>query len=208
MSKTHKVQPGDCLNSIANTHGVAVDKLWDHPDNAELRRQRRDANVLAPGDVVVVPERERWSVEVAAGNSYTFQLLGTHVDFRLRLELDGKTLANERYELAVGAQLEEGETDAQGLLETRVSATATRLSLRLPQRNASYELLLGHLDPVDQWLGASQRLHNLGLCEAAQSSATPSLQAALRLFQRRVSVEVSGQLDQATTAALREYHGS
>jgi hypothetical protein len=59
MALEHRVRQGECLASIAARHGLpSAEALFDHPDNAELKRRRKHPGVLSPGDVVKVPERE------------------------------------------------------------------------------------------------------------------------------------------------------
>jgi len=50
------VRQGDCLNSIAYTHGFFWQTLWNLPENAGLRQHRDTPFQLMPGDRVTVPE--------------------------------------------------------------------------------------------------------------------------------------------------------
>lgn len=81
----HRVTQGDCLLSLAQEHGFDWETLWNHPDNAELKRRREDPNALKPGDVVAIPERQE-KQETASGESRTqFRRKGALA--RLRLEI-------------------------------------------------------------------------------------------------------------------------
>lgn len=54
----HVVRQGECLSAIAKRYGFASYRIiYDHPDNAELRRARPNPNLLFPGDVIVIPDR-------------------------------------------------------------------------------------------------------------------------------------------------------
>jgi hypothetical protein len=46
MPIPHTVQNGECLSSIAFQYGFFVSTIWDDPDNAQLRGQRKDHNIL------------------------------------------------------------------------------------------------------------------------------------------------------------------
>ena len=57
MARDHVIVAGDHVVRLAYTHGHAtVDAVWQHPANAELRAARPDPGVLAPADVVHVPD--------------------------------------------------------------------------------------------------------------------------------------------------------
>lgn len=208
MPKKHEVLPGDCVSSLADQYGFGVDALWDHPDNASLRAERSDANVLARGDVVTVPDLEPAVVEVEAGGTHRFVLGNTHVTFRLVLERGGEPIIDEPYVLRVGQAEFQGTTSDQGVVEEKIPASSTLATLVLPQRSEQYELRLGHLAPPLTHLGAAQRLRNMGIFHGAEGTeSTPALQLAVRLFQRMVSLPPTGELDDATARALEDRHG-
>ena len=46
MALVHTIQDGDCISSVAMRHGFFPGTLWNHPDNMELKKLRRDPNVL------------------------------------------------------------------------------------------------------------------------------------------------------------------
>jgi putative peptidoglycan binding protein len=57
-SSLHVVQPGEHLSAIAVRHGFdSYKSLWHRDENAGLRAQRKNPNVLLAGDQVVVPDR-------------------------------------------------------------------------------------------------------------------------------------------------------
>jgi hypothetical protein len=54
----HTVRAGETLSSIARAHGYADWKaIYDHPNNAELKRKRPNPGLILPGDVLFVPDR-------------------------------------------------------------------------------------------------------------------------------------------------------
>jgi hypothetical protein len=76
MSSEHTVQPGDCIASIAYEHGFYWQTLWDHPDNAELKKKRESGFQLLPGDVVCIPDLRIEEVAKAPEAKHRFKLKG------------------------------------------------------------------------------------------------------------------------------------
>lgn len=51
MSAVHVVQPFEHISGIAHRYGFRDSHtIWDHPDNAALKRPREDPHVLLAGD--------------------------------------------------------------------------------------------------------------------------------------------------------------
>jgi hypothetical protein len=53
----HTVVQGETLTRIAHRYGFPPAALWEAEENRELAQQRASMDVLAPGDVVVVPAK-------------------------------------------------------------------------------------------------------------------------------------------------------
>ena len=64
MPITYTVVQGDYVSRIAAQQGFAgYSKIWNHPNNAELKNLRQNPEVLYPGDVLFIPDREDRSTE-------------------------------------------------------------------------------------------------------------------------------------------------
>jgi hypothetical protein len=111
-----------------------------------------------------------------------------------------------------GVVLSEGTTDGDGYLEVEIPPNAREGRLiveRGTERELVIPLQLGGLDPIDTISGVKQRLHNLGIGPGELNDVEDEgLSSALRWFQERHGLEVTGSLDQATRDALRDAHGS
>ena len=79
------IRAGQCLTSIADARGLFWQTIWNHAGNAELKRLRKDPNILKPGDVVFVPDRQRKQEAGATEQRHRFRLKGVPVKLRLRL---------------------------------------------------------------------------------------------------------------------------
>lgn len=211
MAQIHVVQPGDCLSSIGQAYGFAPATLWDHPDNAALRRKRTDPNVLQPGeDTVAIPDLRWKDVAGATGQRHRFIRRGVPEQLRIRLLRPNRQPRRQTpYRLTVDGQLTTGFTDDNGVLTAWIPPNARRGELIVdPDGRAEQHILqLGHLDPVESPQGVRQRLANLGYLKIGPSLDETSLAHALQAFQAHAHLPQSGQADEATRAALVAHHG-
>jgi hypothetical protein len=185
--------------------------IWDYPPNASLKRLRQDPNVLAPGDVLQIPEKTLKGFPASTDKRHTFRLKGTPAQLCLRLvDQKGRPRANLRYVLTVDGCLLTGTTDSDGKLQENIrpSAQRARLEIQAEAVTERYELPLGHLDPVTEDRGVIQRLCNLGYDCGDEAEVGENTSAALLAFQRRCQLQETGHADDATRARLRQEHGS
>ncbi|MEM9693290.1 MAG: phage baseplate assembly protein V, partial [Myxococcota bacterium] len=146
-------------------------------------------------------------------------------DLHIRVcEAGHHPIAERTYLLVVGSRRYQGETDADGMLNEQVLATAVSGQLSVwPEsypngRRITYDVFLNDLGEPDTPLGASQRLANLGYLprgstitaeEAVEGSESArQLRLAVEAFQDwHPDLEPDGTLDGDTARALREVHG-
>ena len=58
MGTYHTVVQGEYLSGIAKKYGFSSHKkIWDHAQNAELKKQRQNPNVIFPGDQLFIPDK-------------------------------------------------------------------------------------------------------------------------------------------------------
>jgi N-acetylmuramoyl-L-alanine amidase len=204
----HVVTQGECLSSIAARYGFADHrKIWEHPNNAELRELRPDPNLLFVGDVVFVPDRAPHTAHVMTGREHVFTLHRPKIVLELALKFDGEALANKPYVLVLGAERRSGVTDANGRLKEPIEPTIERAQLQLEEPIVEWDLHVGHLDPATEVSGVQARLNNLGhACGSIDEHVGPRTRAALRQFQARNQLEPTGEIDATTLAALQEAH--
>ncbi len=200
----HTVQQGECLLQIADSYGFLWMTLWDHPDNSELKALRGDPNVLMEGDIVVVPDPELRTVDAAVEKRHRFRRKGVPGKIKIRFTVDGEPRANVNYVLEIDGTSTSGTTDSDGYVEMDIPAAAREGSITLDQdgHKETYQLQLGHLDPLDTDEGCLQRLGQLAYVVDEQD---PSV--AIKAFQQDHELELTGELDQALRDKLKEVFG-
>ena len=207
----YTVKQGDCISSIAREHGFFWQTLWDHPGNSQLKANRKNPNVLLPGDMVFVPDKSEKKESGATERRHRFVKRGEPAKLRLQLLDNDRPRANEPYVLDIDGQLFSGNADAQGSIEHPIQPNAKRgkLTVGVAPNQQEVSFQLGNVDPVDEVSGIQARLSNLGLYwGAADGEMGSATQAALRRFQCKHGLPATGQADSATRAKLLEEHGS
>jgi hypothetical protein len=208
----YRVRDADTLPSIAAEHRIADWRtIWEHPDNAALREQRKSPHVLHAGDVVHVPESPPKQVTAQTGQFVRFVLEVPTVKLKLQLkDRRGQCVASKSFELEVDGRTIPGSTDADGKLEVEIPARAREASLVLEldgERRLTVPLAIGRLDPAEQPSGVRQRLRNLGLLPQEDPSDA-EVEHALASFQALVALTPSGTPDAATQDELKKEHKS
>jgi len=212
---SHSVVEGDTLVSIADQFGFRNwEIIWNHDKNASLRAKRDDPQILMPGDSVWVPQKEPKLYECETTRKHTFKLKKLDAVFRAQLkDEDDEPFADKDYELKVDGQTFHGKTNGEGLVQQKVPPGAKTGDLTLWPNPAdkrevlTWKLQLGHLDPSDSITGSQARLTNLGYYTGAlDGKMNPDLNAALEAFQADQGIDPTGELDDATKAALAGAH--
>jgi hypothetical protein len=209
MAINYSVKQGDCISSIAYEHGFFPDTIWNHPNNQELKKKRDDPNVLMPGDTVFVPDKRIKEQSEPTNQVHKFRCKNTPEKFRLQLLLDQKPRAAEEYELEIDGLKFPGKTDSQGKLQHSIPPDAKHGTLKLLSSGEVYQLQLGHLNPSNEITGAQGRLRNLGLYFGPlDGHMSAALEVAILEYQLLKELDLDGELNEETKAALKQDHGS
>ena len=228
----HVIRPGECVESIAFTYGLTAEFIWDHENNAELRKVRERRDVLLADDKVFVPEVRPKTEAVSTAKSTTFIAKRALRKVRIQLMRDSdeappppKMLNPNEYAnpvpppprakpwADVAVQMTgtgftwSGQTDADGKLRADVpmSATTARLTVAVgTEEERQFELQFGQLDPLDTATGVAQRLSNQGFRTPVSDEATPHVVNALKQFQYARGLPITGEADEKTRAELRK----
>jgi hypothetical protein len=204
--RVYTVKEGDGISSIAFQFGLPPDSVWNDPKNRDLKERRKDPNVLSPGDVVYVRDKELKEVEGATEQRHRFRRKGIPEVLRLRfVDEDGEPRAHVPFVLEIDGTLLDGKTDADGVLVHQVPPNAKHGSLTLGSgaEQEVLELRLGHLDPVTEISGVQGRLNNLGYdCGDELGKPGEETRRAVCRFQADHGLPVTGEADDATCQAL------
>jgi hypothetical protein len=215
MAGNYTVQQGDHMSSIAKAFGFSdYQTIWNHPNNASLKQQRQNPNVLLPGDNVFVPDRALRQESRSTDQKHTFVKKATGLKLRLTL-LDQyeKPIANASCTLSLGSDTKTVTTDGNGRIEEDIQPDVHDGILviqddQTPLYNTQIPLKVGDLDPVDAVSGQVARLNNLGYF--AGDVNTPdqtTFESAVEEFQCDQKLTVDGICGPNTQAKLKLVHG-
>jgi hypothetical protein len=206
MAEYHAMAGTENIVEVADRAGFSAHTLWNLPQNQELKERRKYMNLLAPGDVLYIPDLQPFTKNCAMDSRHIFRRKGIPAIFRLRIMTDGVPKANMRYTLTVGHTDLSGVTDADGVLEQHVPPDASDAQLLMEDRSI-YCIQFGGLNPASETTGVQTRLNNLGFtCGDVTGIWNDATTLALRRFQARVALPETGKLDPATAQKLQEIH--
>jgi N-acetylmuramoyl-L-alanine amidase len=216
--RRHVVQEGETLPAIAKRFGFQSHKpIFDHPANAELKKRRPNPNVLNPGDVVFVPERESRVESRPTDQRHRFRLEREELILRIKV-LDLNEDEIERlafFRSDAGADIIPRKANAY---ETDIQPDTRAGELRItretpPERDIQLTLDIGGLDPREEPHGQQDRLNNLGYFAgfSRKSIGGDQFRWAVEEFQcdhrKSDGLKVTGACDSRTQQALQRRHG-
>jgi hypothetical protein len=216
MAGYYTVKQGDHLSSIAKALGFSdYQTIWNDGNNAALKQQRQNPNVLFPGDQLYIPDREPRVEPRPTEVRHKFVKHGPTLKLQLVLEDQyEKPIANAECELTLDGNVLQVVTDATGKIVHPITPDTkdAMLVIKDPQTPFSYiqiPIKIGYIDPVDQVSGQAARLNNLGY-DAGDGSDDDAdqFQSALEEFQCDQGLTVDGKCGPATQAKLKQVHGS
>jgi peptidoglycan hydrolase-like protein with peptidoglycan-binding domain len=169
MAGMHTVKQGEYMAFIAAQYGFTNwQTIWNLPQNANLKSQRQNPNVLFPGDQVYVPDPAVKNVAKPTDNTHTFKLKNSTLKLLLTLQdMYEKPIANAKCVLSLDGNTVNVTTDGNGGINQDIppktqSGILVIQDSQTPLNNTQIPILIGNLDPVDQVSGQIARLNNLG----------------------------------------------
>jgi N-acetylmuramoyl-L-alanine amidase len=210
MSSSHTVAQGEHLSGIAQKYGFRTyEIIWNHANNASLKKKRVNPNVLFPGDVLFIPDKAQKTCSVPTAAVHVFKVKAPKLKLSLVVrDRAGKPMPNTDCELEIEGAKYKLKTNANGAVEKPISATAATGTLRVPGIDMESPVKIGHLDPVEEDSGLAGRLQNLGYYRGDLDKLDEDeLASAVQEFQCDFGLTVDGIVGPQTTAKLKEIHG-
>jgi hypothetical protein len=195
MSETmtpYIVRQGDYVTKLAAVHGFDADEVWNDPKNEDLRKLRPDPNILAPGDILYIPENKKDELPIEKGTENNYSAKVPEVEIALVFQdQDGKPIAGEDYQILgltqEGAPPPADQTKDDGVITLKVPVTLREASVTFPRRALTFVVGIGDMDPKEEMSGIVKRLDNLGFYYVdAELGIDPdtALRSATIAFQR------------------------
>ena len=215
----YRVRQGDTIARIAWEKGFADWKaIYQHPANAGLRKKRPNPDIVAPGDEVVIPQRQPPVFQLATGKEHALKVKRPKVHLHLVLADDeGKSLKNAKYEilLSEGPKAKiSGTTDGNGVLKKDIPYDEVEVDITAwpagdpNNQTISWTLYVGGLDPIDMPSGIQARLHGLGFdCGDEHGELGPETTSAINQFKDQYDIEEQELLGPKTLKKLEEEYG-
>lgn len=205
------VRDGEGTVAIANETGHFWETIWNDPANTELRELRKDPNVLLAGDRITVPPLRDKAEPCNTEMRHRFRRRGEPAKLSLVVKRFDKPMANQPFivEIDKAKRHLTGMTDGEGKVDIAIPGNARHAKLTVgvdPAHRQVFEFKLGGIDPISEICGAQTRLRNLGFeCEITDELDNAT-RAALRQFQKKYELPVTGEPDDVTKAKLLEVH--
>lgn len=221
MGIFHSVKEGEHFSGIALKYGFPDYRvLWNRPENSELKKKRKNPNVLFPGDQVFIPDKTVKQVSGGTDQRHTFELKTKPLFLKLELlrEYDDP-LSNTECELTVEADTFKLTSDGKGTVQKQISPKAHAATLRIKDkiearhRQIPFDRLIairiGDLDPEDTKSGQVARLANLGYYRGGFDPVDDKeFESAVEEFQcEHPPLKVDGICGPQTQNELRKVHG-
>ena len=218
MPKVHKVKQGETLTKIAKKYKFSsIEAIYDHDLNEEFRKERPDPNMLYPGDEINIPDIEATPVTKNTNGAYSFMVKRLPKEvFRIKIEgKDGLDLSKGRVVMDIAGQKIDGAISPGGVIEIELpddASGAGNIDIFMKpdsdEPTHSYEVTMGHLDPVEQLSGVQARCNMLGFpCGVPDGLMGRNTRNGVKEFQETHGLDVDGVPGPMTKAKLKEVYG-
>jgi hypothetical protein len=216
MATEYVVQQGDYLSKIAKDFGFTDYRvIWNDPDNAQLKAQRKNPNVLYPGDKLCIPDKKLREESRSTDKRHRFTLERPPLRLRLVLEdMYERPIANAKCVLEIENEFRNVTTDGKGKIDEPLPPGVTSARLIIQDSKQTHlnfveiPVKIGHLDPLEELSGQRARLKNLGYFPGkSDDKDDPRFRFAVEQFQADHGLTVDGICGPMTQGKLKDIHG-
>ena len=188
-----------------------METVWNYSANKDLKKLRKDPNILLPGDIVIVPDLRVKEVSESTNQVHKFQVKNSPAKLKLRILKGAEPRAGEPFVLVIdGVEKDRGTISSDGNIQISIlpNAKKGKLTVGEGENQEIYELNVGHLDPIDSISGVKSRLNNIGFdCGKLNNEMDEETKTAVKNFQSFINhPDPSGELDDRTKKALAKLH--
>jgi len=199
----HTVVAGDTLLALAAKNGLdSWEDIVNASENASIKDTLTDPGIVKTGISLFIPNKVMKQHPSAIDAKHPFKISRPKAWLRLALKgADGTALAGCKYELTVAGKTTAGTIAADGIIEQAVAIDTTAGALKVWTSHTEFEeweLKIGWIDPISEDTGVQSRLANLGFGE--------ELTAAVKAFQARLGLEITGTVDDTLRDQLKTYY--
>lgn len=215
MAKTHVAEQCDHLPGIAATHGFSDFRtIWDHPENAELKKTRKNPNILLKGDRVFVPDRDLRQEARPTDARHRFVVSREPLHLRVKV-LDLMETPQPPPCFLVVDLIPDLMGHNDGVFQASIATTVKTAELQFPEARPrlAVPLAVGCLDPIDTTSGQRERLNNLGYFAGFAEQSVDQFVWAVEEFQADHLKEIglarpTGVCDARTQRVLQRVYGA
>jgi hypothetical protein len=160
------IRQGDFLANLAHRFGFDADTVWNDPANSELGDARADPNILAPTDILYIPDDAGSNLPVhqlSTGQTHTFVSEPPCVTVSVKFtDAGGPSYSSRAFTIAELEDLTGLTTDGDGVATFQAPVTLSTATLTFTDTSETWTLRIGALDPINTPSGIFQRLQHLG----------------------------------------------
>jgi hypothetical protein len=207
--RPYVVRQGDTLAKLAYMRGFDATAVWNEAKNDRIRALRPDMDLLAPDDIVYLPQPRKSELAIVKGTTNRYVASVPKVTMHLVIhDEDGNPLVGEPYEIRGLGDPVPGAVGDGGAVTFDARITDREVTLVFTQRGLVYPVRIGDLDPIEETSGVRMRLEHLGYLRSSNGEDPMATERAIAALQEAQTLAATGILDDTTREALRKAHGS
>jgi len=213
----YEIKQGDWFARIVKRQGYGSTwrPIFNHADNEHFREKCPDPDLLIPGEKCVLPDKEGKEESKATNQKWTFEKAPDKAQFHVViLRANGQPVRFAAYKIVFHGPNIEGrtltrQTDGTGAIKCEITTDAESATLTI--EGQTFELKIGHLEPLTTTKGVQARLQNLNYhieTISGTAGAGSLTEVAIKAFQKNYTLaDPAGVVGNATKSKLKDVYG-